>query len=177
MGDSYSDPAKRSNSNNDRNFGRAGFQGGRNAGNQSGGFRIRLSDNEMKASKAIQEAFNLRSTVAVLGFATRTLGQMLDEGKLNEIITEHRANASNNNNKSNSTRRTNKSDQQGNSGSKPDPFARPPKPESSPNQDSQDLPEETTTITTEVDEDIKQDSNEQTNADLNNDESSTTSNT
>ena len=48
--------------------GGGGSRGGRNSGNrEGGGFRIRLSDNEMRAVRALQEAFNLRSTVAVLG--------------------------------------------------------------------------------------------------------------
>ena len=38
-----------------------------------------------------QEAFNLRSTVAVLGFALRTLGQMLEDGKLDSLISEYRS--------------------------------------------------------------------------------------
>ena len=33
---------------------------------EPGGFRIRLSDNEMQAARALQEALGLRSTVAVL---------------------------------------------------------------------------------------------------------------
>ena len=44
-----------------------------------GGFRIRLSDNEMKAVKSIQEKFQLRSTVAVLGFSVRTLSEMIKD--------------------------------------------------------------------------------------------------
>ena len=44
---------------------------------EPGGFRIRLSDNEMQAARALQEALGLRSTVAVLGFALRTLAQQL----------------------------------------------------------------------------------------------------
>ena len=67
-------------------------QGGRPGGNREpGGFRIRLSDNEMRAARALQEAFRLRSTVAVLGFALRTLAQMLEEGKLDELVAQQRA--------------------------------------------------------------------------------------
>ena len=40
-------------------------QGGQRDG--AGGFRIRLSDNELQAARTLQEAFQLRSTVAVLG--------------------------------------------------------------------------------------------------------------
>ena len=46
--------------------GRGGGRGGRGPGNrEGGGFRIRLSENEMRSARALQEAFNLRSTVAV----------------------------------------------------------------------------------------------------------------
>ena len=63
--------------------------GGRRDG---GGFRIRLSDNEMKAVKSIQETFQLRSTVAVLGFSVRTLSEMIKDEKLIESITEYAKN-------------------------------------------------------------------------------------
>jgi hypothetical protein len=69
-------------------------RGERSAGPREGGFRIRLSDNEMRSARALQEAFGLRSTVAVLGFALRTLGQQLEEGKLDELVALHRAQAS-----------------------------------------------------------------------------------
>ncbi len=68
--------------------GRGPRQGG---GRDSGGFRIRLSDNEMQAARAIQEAFNLRSTVAALGFSLRTVAQLLEEGKLDELVAQQRA--------------------------------------------------------------------------------------
>ena len=109
-------------------------RGGRGAGNrEGGGFRIRLSDNEMRSARAIQEAFNLRSTVAVLGFALRTLGQMLEDGQLTELIEQQR-------NQSPRGRREGgrdgggrnrrfDDDRQGGRGSRPDPFARPSKPE------------------------------------------------
>merc|ERR1711991_1125934 len=60
--------------------------GGRRDG---GGFRIRLSDNEMKAVKSIQETFQLRSTVAVLGVSVRTLSEMIKDEKLIESIKEY----------------------------------------------------------------------------------------
>ena len=46
--------------------GQEGRQGGnRQGGNREpGGFRIRLSDNEMRAARTVQETFQLRSTVA-----------------------------------------------------------------------------------------------------------------
>jgi hypothetical protein len=69
-------------------------QGGRNAGNRDGGgFRIRLSDNEMRSARSIQEAFRLRSTVAVLGFSVRTIAQLLEEGKLDELVAQQQAQA------------------------------------------------------------------------------------
>jgi hypothetical protein len=72
--------------------GRAG--GGRPPANREpGGFRIRLSDNEMRAAKAIQEGFALRSTVAALGFAIRTVAQLLEDGKLDELVAQQRAQA------------------------------------------------------------------------------------
>lgn len=68
-------------------------RGDRAPGPREGGFRIRLSDNEMRSARALQEAFGLRSTVAVLGFALRTLGQQLEEGKLDALVSEHKAQA------------------------------------------------------------------------------------
>jgi len=58
---------------------------------EPGGLRIRLSDNEMKAARALQEAFGLRSPVAVLGFALRTLAQQLEEGKLDALVAQQRS--------------------------------------------------------------------------------------
>ena len=66
------------------------------------GFRIRLSDNEMKAVKSIQETFQLRSTVAVLGFSVRTLSEMIKDEKLIGSITQY---AKNNNNNSSSSKK------------------------------------------------------------------------
>ena len=68
--------------------------GNREGGNRdAGGFRIRLSDNEMRSARAVQEAFGLRSTVAALGLSLRTVAQLLEEGKLDEVVAQHRANA------------------------------------------------------------------------------------
>ena len=107
--------------------GGGGSRGGRNSGNrEGGGFRIRLSDNEMRAVRALQEAFNLRSTVAVLGFAVRALAQMLEDGQLTELIAQQRAQGGG--------RRSEDGRGEGNRGErnrtpKPDPFARPAKPQ------------------------------------------------
>ena len=70
-------------------------EGGQRQGGQrdTGGFRIRLSDNELQAAGALQEAFGLRSTVAVLGFALRTLAQQLEAGQLDELVAQQRAQA------------------------------------------------------------------------------------
>jgi hypothetical protein len=45
----------------------------------------------MQAARALQEAFGLRSTVAVLGFALRTLAQQLEDGQLGELVARQRA--------------------------------------------------------------------------------------
>lgn len=58
---------------------------------EAGGFRIRLSDNELRAAQVVQEAFQLRSTVAALGLSIRTVAQLLEEGKLDELVARHRA--------------------------------------------------------------------------------------
>jgi len=92
--------------------------GGRRDG---GGFRIRLSDNEMKAVKSIQETFQLRSTVAVLGFSVRTLSEMIKDEKLIESITKY---AKNNKNSSPNRQSQNPYEEKKTA---PDPFARPVK--------------------------------------------------
>ena len=98
--------------NNDRSRGRR----------DGGGFRIRLSDNEMKAVKSIQETFQLRSTVAVLGFAIRTLSEMIKDEKLIESITEYAKK-----NKNTSQNRQSQNPYEEKTKITPDPFARPVK--------------------------------------------------
>ena len=140
MGDSYSDPQiNRGNFENSRNGNRGGFRGGRGGGNrEGGGFRIRLSDNEMRSARAIQEAFNLRSTVAALGFALRTVGEMLEQGKLDDFVNEYRSqNSRNNYRESQESRFHDRRDEKLSTGIKPNPFARPAKPE--PNQENKEL--------------------------------------
>ena len=110
--------------------------GGRRDG---GGFRIRLSDNEMKAVKSIQEAFQLRSTVAVLGFSVRTLSEMIRDEKLIESIKEYAKN-----NKNSSPNRQSQNPYEEKTKTAPDPFARPLK--STSNEDNQP---------SEVEEDVK----------------------
>ena len=70
--------------NNDNNNYRNRYGGKR----ESGGFRIRLSDNEMKSVKNIQEIFQLKSTVAVLGFSVRTLSELIKNENLKEEINK-----------------------------------------------------------------------------------------
>ena len=108
----------RGRSNNERsNF--RDRSGGRRDG---GGFRIRLSDNEMKAVKSIQETFQLRSTVAVLGFSVRTLSEMIKDEKLIESIKEYAKN-----NKNSSPNRQSQNPYEEKTKTAPDPFARPVK--------------------------------------------------
>ena len=96
---------------------------------QEGGFRIRLSDNEMRAARSLQEAFNLRSTVAVLGFALRTLAQMLEDGSLENLVTEYRSQAPANDQRRGRGNSGNYNGENNNSvNTKPNPFARPEKP-------------------------------------------------
>jgi len=85
-----------------------------------GGFRIRLSDNEMKAVKSIQETFQLRSTVAVLGFSVRTLSDMIKDEKLIGSITEYAKN-----NKNSSPNKQSQNPHEEKTRTAPDPFARP----------------------------------------------------
>ena len=128
MTDSYSDSRQQGGQGDGGREGGRGGRGGRGQGNrEGGGFRIRLSDNEMRSVRALQEAFNLRSTVAVLGFAVRTLGQMLEDGKLDELVAQQRAQG----NRGGGRRDDERGGRRGESsrGPRPDPFARPAKPQ------------------------------------------------
>ena len=108
----------RSRSNNDRsNF--INRSGGKRDG---GGFRIRLSDNEMRAVKSIQDTFQLKSTVAVLGFSVRTLSEMIEDKELMETIAKFAKNNKNSSSPYKSVTSENKSKKVA-----PDPFARPVK--------------------------------------------------
>jgi len=130
MGDSYTNNQSGGGDfQNQRQTGRNNFRGGRGPNNREGGFRIRLSDNEMRAARSLQEAFNLRSTVAVLGFAVRTLAQMLEDGSLDNLVNEYRSQAPANEQRRGRGNMENYNG--GNSDSintKPNPFARPEKP-------------------------------------------------
>ena len=115
-----------------------GRQGGRpgagreQGGREPGGFRIRLSDNEMRAARAVQEAFGLRSTVAALGFALRTTAQMLEEGKLDALVTQQRSAAGRGDGPRQGGRRDGRPDGRPEGrqerGPRIDPFARPSRP-------------------------------------------------
>ena len=143
MSDSYSDPQHQAGQGDGGRDGQRS-RGNRAGGREGGGFRIRLSDNEMRSARALQEAFNLRSTVAVLGFAVRSLGQMLEDGQLDALIEQQR------NQPARSGRRDGGSrdggsrdgggrdggdrgrrfdDERSSRGSRPNPFARPAKPQ------------------------------------------------
>ena len=49
----------------------------------------------MRAARAIQESFGLRSTVAALGFAIRTVAQMLEDGQLDALVAQQRVQGGN----------------------------------------------------------------------------------
>jgi len=105
-------------------------QGGRGRSRQGGsrdgggGFRIRLSDNELQAARTLQEAFQLRSTVAVLGFSLRTMADLLEQGALDEVISQQKRSGG-----GRPPRGERRGDEgQGQRGARPNPFARPSKP-------------------------------------------------
>ena len=135
MSDSYSSDSQRGNQGEGGREGyrgeggRGGQRGGRPGGREGGGFRIRLSDNEMRSARALQEAFQLRSTVAVLGLAVRTLGQMLEDGQLDELVQQQRSQAPKGGRRDGGGGRGRRNDDErsggGGRGSRPDPFARP----------------------------------------------------
>ena len=137
MSDSYSDPQQQvgqGDGGRDGQRSRGNRGGGRESGREGGGFRIRLSDNEMRSARALQEAFNLRSTVAVLGFAVRSLGQMLEDGQLDALIEQQKNQPARGGRRDGAGRdgggrgrRFN--DERGGRGSRPNPFARPAKPQ------------------------------------------------
>ena len=114
----YGQENYRSHSNNNRSNFRNRSEGNRDGG----GFRIRLSDNEMKAVNSIKEAFQLKSTVAVLGFSVRTLSEMIEDKNLMESIIKFAKNNKNTSSPSKPELSENKIKKVA-----PDPFARPVK--------------------------------------------------
>jgi len=140
MSDSYSDPQQQGGQGDGGRDGQRS-RGNRGGGREGGGFRIRLSDNEMRSARALQEAFNLRSTVAVLGFAVRSLGQMLEDGQLDALIEQQRNQAPRGGRRDGGGRDGGRDgggrgrrfdDERGSRGSRPNPFARPAKPQPEP---------------------------------------------
>ena len=133
MSDSYSDPQQQAGQGDGGRDGQRS-RGNRGGGREGGGFRIRLSDNEMRSARALQEAFNLRSTVAVLGFAVRSLGQMLEDGQLDALIEKQknqpaRGGRRDGAGRDGGGRGRRFDDERGGRGSRPNPFARPAKPQ------------------------------------------------
>ena len=133
MSDSYSDPQQQAGQGDGGRDGQRS-RGNRGGGREGGGFRIRLSDNEMRSARALQEAFNLRSTVAVLGFAVRSLGQMLEDGQLDALIEQQknqpaRGGRRDGAGRDGGGRGRRFDDDRGGRGSRPNPFARPAKPQ------------------------------------------------
>lgn len=119
----------------------AGRRGGGGGGDrESGGFRIRLSDNELRAARSIQEALQLRSTVAVLGFSLRTVAQLLEQGALDQIVAQQQQQAGSRPERGERPERSDRGGERGERGerrvigganqrgARPDPFARPSKP-------------------------------------------------
>ena len=163
MSDSYSDPqqqAGQGDGGRDGQRSRGNRGGGREGGREGGGFRIRLSDNEMRSARALQEAFNLRSTVAVLGFAVRSLGQMLEEGQLDALIEQQRNQPARGGQRDGGSRdgggrdgggRGRRfDDERGSRGSRPNPFARPSKPQPEVQAEPVDEPEVEPVVESEV---------------------------
>ena len=89
--------------------------------------------------KSIQDTFQLKSTVAVLGFSVRTLSEMIKDEKLIGSIKEYAKN-----NKNSSPNRQSQNPYEEKTKTSPDPFARPVK--STSNEDNQ---------SSEVEEDVK----------------------
>ena len=150
MSDSYSDPQQQAGQGDGGRDGQRS-RGNRVGGREGGGFRIRLSDNEMRSARALQEAFNLRSTVAVLGFAIRSLGQMLEDGQLDALIEQQRNQPArggrrdgvgrDGGGRDGGGRGRRFDDERGSRGSRPNPFARPSKPQPEVQAEPVDEPE------------------------------------
>ena len=150
MSDSYSDPQQQAGQGDGGRDGQRS-RGNRGGGREVGGFRIRLSDNEMRSARALQEAFNLRSTVAVLGFAIRSLGQMLEDGQLDALIEQQRNQPARGGRRDGGGRDGGGRDgggrgrrfdnERGSRGSRPNPFARPSKPQPEVQAEPVDEPE------------------------------------
>ncbi len=122
----------RSNRKNYENSSRSNSRNKFGGSRDNSGFRIRLSDNEMKSAKVIQEKFQLKSTVAVLGFAVRTLSEIVKDEELKDIINKYVTD-----NKKFISKSNIKISDSAEKSSSPDPFARPVK-----NQSPKETPKE-----------------------------------
>jgi len=74
----------------------------------------------------VQEAFGLRSTVAALGLSIRTVAQLLEDGKLDEAVAQHRASGGGRPGGERRGPRPERGERP--ASSRPNPFARPAKP-------------------------------------------------
>jgi len=106
---------------------REGRRGGGGADRDGSGLRIRLSDNELRAARTIQDAFQLRSTVAVMGFCLRTMAQLLEQGAL-EGVAEQPSGGGRSGERGERGDRRGGGGAPGGRGPRPDPFARPSRP-------------------------------------------------
>jgi hypothetical protein len=80
----------------------------------------------MRAARAVQEAFGLRSTVAALGLSIRTVAQLLEEGKLDEAVAQHKASGGGRPGGERRGPRPERGERPANN--RPNPFARPARP-------------------------------------------------
>ena len=90
----------------------------------------------MKAVKSIQDTFQLRSTVAVLGFSVRTLSEMIKDEKLIDSITQYAKS-----NKNSSPTKQSQNPYEKELKTAPDPFARPVKSPSNEEMQSSEVEE------------------------------------
>lgn len=113
-----------------REGGREGGRGGDREGGRrgGGGLNIRLSDNELRAARTIQDAFQLRSPVAVMGFCLRTMAELLEKGALDDVVAQQRAGGGRSGERSERGDRRGGGGAPGGRGPRPDPFARPSRP-------------------------------------------------
>lgn len=113
-----------------REGGREGGRGGDREGGRrgGGGLNIRLSDNELRAARTIQDAFQLRSPVAVMGFCLRTMAELLEKGALDDVVAQQRAGGGRSGERGERGDRRGGGGAPGGRGPRPDPFARPSRP-------------------------------------------------
>jgi len=124
----------------------SGERTSRSSSRDQGSLRIRLSDNELRAAQVVQDRFQLRSTVAVLGFSLRAMAQMIEQKQLSEqdlsALLPHRNTSSRHDGGEQVKNRTPKV--------RPNPLARPAKPQSKALKDHLE-----TNMASEVDPDLE----------------------